>query len=97
MFIKMIPHVWSTTLCMEYRNCLTIMRLEHFLSPNPPPFMTPSQRGVQLHNNARKLPQQKTGNGAGGGGEWKAAAVAYLRAAAASLVSLGSTTSPKDW
>lgn len=61
------------------------------------------QRGVQLHNNARKLPQVRDSSGSSGGGggsvhhDWKSATVAYLRATAASLVSLGSTSSPKDW
>lgn len=55
------------------------------------------QRGVQLHNTARKLPQVRDGGGSGGArSDWKSSTVAYLRAAAASLVSLGSTSSPKD-
>ncbi|CAM9148330.1 unnamed protein product, partial [Hapterophycus canaliculatus] len=67
--------------------------------------LTPEkQRGVHLHNTARKLPQVRDGGGPGGGGggsgavrnDWRTATVAYLRAAAASLVSLGSTSSPKD-
>lgn len=67
-------------------------------------FLRQQQRGVQLHNKARKLPQVRAGSGpsggdggSGGGGDWKRATVAYLRAGAASLVSLGSTSSPKDW
>lgn len=60
------------------------------------PLRTP-QKGVQLHNNARKLPQGKKAGGSGVTDEWKGAVVAYLRAAAASLVSLGSTSSPRDW
>ncbi|CAM9364746.1 unnamed protein product [Sphacelaria rigidula] len=57
-----------------------------------------AQRGVQLHNNARKLPPMKPGNSAdeATGNEWKAASISYIRAVAASLVSLGSTSSPKD-
>ncbi|CAM9143853.1 unnamed protein product, partial [Ectocarpus fasciculatus] len=61
-----------------------------------------AQRGVQLHNNARKLSHARnsgSGGTSGGGGacsDWKSATEAYLRAAAASLVSLGSTSSSKD-
>ncbi|CAM9131369.1 unnamed protein product, partial [Laminaria digitata] len=56
-----------------------------------------AQKGVQLHNNARKLPQTREGGAAGDSErDWKSTAVAYLRATAASLVSLGSTSSLKD-
>ncbi|CAN0136246.1 unnamed protein product, partial [Ectocarpus sp. 6 AP-2014] len=61
-----------------------------------------AQRGVQLHNNARKLYHARNSGGGGTSGgpgacsDWKSATEAYLRAAAASLVSLGSTSSSKD-
>lgn len=45
----------------------------------------------------RKLPQCRERRSGGGSHDWKTATVAYLRATAASLVSLGSTSSPKDW